>query len=152
MDQSEDLTLQRAAVRDLVARYGTCADRGRSAELAALFTEDGVLEVAGSPPSRGRAEIVAFLDAMAEQFADGGPSSGMIRHHLTLIDIEPDGPEAADGTVYFLAVRADGLDHWGRYRDRLVRTDEGWRFRHRLVLIEGAHPSSTATPHVPGRR
>jgi uncharacterized protein (TIGR02246 family) len=144
------MTLQRAAVRDLVGRYGTCADRGRSAELAALFTEDGVLEVKGSPPNRGRAEILAFLDAMAAQLASGGPSAGRIRHHITLIDIEPDGPDAADGTVYFLAVLPDGLDHWGRYRDRIVRTDDGWRFRHRLVHIEGARPSSTATPHLPG--
>jgi hypothetical protein len=148
--QSDALTLQRAAVRDLVGRYGTCADRGRSAELAALFSEDGVLEVAGSPPNRGRAEILAFLDAMAVQFAEAGPSAGRIRHHITLIDIEPDGPDAADGTVYFLAVLADGLDHWGRYRDRIVRTDDGWRFSHRLVHIEGARAGSTATPHVPG--
>ena len=41
-------------------------------------------------------------------------------------------------------VSETGLDHWGRYRDRLVPADGGWRFAHRSVRTDGYAPDGWA--------
>ena len=53
----------RLGIEDTVARYTRFADGGRPADLAALFTEDGVLSV-GDDEMRGRDEITSFLSSM----------------------------------------------------------------------------------------
>jgi hypothetical protein len=62
--------------------------------------------------------------------------------------IELDGPDRGRARCYFLAVTDRGTDHWGRYHDDLVRTDDGWCFAHRRVRTDGAAPGSW----VEGRR
>ncbi|HEX6657672.1 MAG TPA: hypothetical protein VF065_06300, partial [Ilumatobacter sp.] len=52
------------------------------------------------------------------------------------------GPDEARGGAYFALVAADGLDHWGVYRDRFVKIDGRWHFAHRRVKVEGARPGS----------
>jgi hypothetical protein len=37
-----------------------------------------------------------------------------------------------------------GVDHWGRYRDELVDTEDRWRFARRQVRTDGAAPGSWA--------
>jgi hypothetical protein len=56
--------------------------------------------------------------------------------------IELEGPDRARARSYFLAVTDRGTDHWGRYRDDLLRTNDGWRFAHRRVRTDGAGPGS----------
>ena len=50
----------REHIRDTLARYNWAGDAGRLDELAETFCADGVLEIRGSQPLRGRSEIVAF--------------------------------------------------------------------------------------------
>src|SRR5262245_2536883 len=51
----------REAIRDIVARYAHAADRGRFDDVAALFAEDGVLELPDGRRPVGPAAIGAFL-------------------------------------------------------------------------------------------
>jgi hypothetical protein len=37
-----------------------------------------------------------------------------------------------------------GVDHWGRYRDRYVRSAGAWRFAERRVRVEGVAAGSWA--------
>ena len=39
-----------------------------------------------------------------------------------------------------------GLDHWGRYHDRLVRARDAWWIAHRKVRVDGASPGSRMAP------
>jgi SnoaL-like domain len=128
----------REGVRETVARYSHYADGGRFAELSELFADDGVLEVKGRPPAVGRPAIVAFVSAVK---ADQAPP--FIRHHTSAlrIDLAPSGDEAS-AACYFMALTDIGLDHWGRYRDRLVRDGDRWLFAHRLVGVDGITPGS----------
>ena len=41
-----------------------------------------------------------------------------------------------------LAVTERGPDHWGHYRDRLVRRDGRWLFAERHVRVDGRSPGS----------
>lgn len=131
------LAIDRDAIRDLLARYTYNGDRARVAELTACFADDGVLEYPGHRV-QGRA-------AIAEALGGGGGTRNLaltfVRHHITnpLIDISAD---AATARSYF-AVHSDiGPDHSGTYGDRLVRTDAGWRFAHRLVRVDWQSPTS----------
>ncbi len=129
----------REAVRDLVARYTWAGDRGRSAELAELFSPDGVLDV-GDHGGRwiGPSEITSQLDAVTERVAMAGTSPGPVRHHVSSLVIDlTSAPEAA-ASSYFLVLTGIGIDHWGRYRDTFaVGPDGQWRFTERSVRVDG---------------
>jgi uncharacterized protein (TIGR02246 family) len=130
----------RVAVDDLMARYVRCADSGRSEDLAALFTEDGVLRT-DADEVRGRAAIATYLEAQKTSLAGGG---GPIRHHVSSVRVDLDGERHGRAVSYFLALTGTGLDHWGTYRDRLERTGGGWRFAERTAHVDGAAPGSWA--------
>ena len=131
--------IARELIRATITRYAHCADRGRFADLAELFTEDGILEIEGRPPLQGRAAIVAFLGNIKTNLA-AGAARPFIRHHVSSIEIAVDSPGDAAAWSYFLAVTDHGPDHWGRYRDRLTRVGDRWLFRHRLVRPDGRAP------------
>lgn len=138
----------REAVRDLVARYTWAGDRGRSEELAGLFALDGVLDV-GDHGGRweGRDEIVRRLDAVADRVAAAGTVSGPVRHHVSSVLVDVTAPSEATSSSYFLVLTAIGVDHWGRYRDRLaVGPDGTWRFAERTVRVDGHAPGSLMVP------
>lgn len=133
----------RDAIRDLLARYTYNGDRGRVAELAACFAEDGVIEYPGNR-AQGPAAIAAALSG-----GGGGrnPALTFVRHHITNPLIKVDG-DAATARSYF-AVHTDiGPDHSGTYTDQLVRTVAGWRFAHRLVRIDWQSPQTLFRPMV----
>jgi 3-phenylpropionate/cinnamic acid dioxygenase small subunit len=137
----------RERIRETIAAYAHHVDGGRFDELVGLFALDGTLEVEGEPAHRGREAIRGFVTGTGRDLAadTGAPR---IRHHVTNVSIEIDGPDRARARSYFLAVTDRGVDHWGRYRDELGRDGEAWRFVHRRVRTDGAAPGSW----VAGRR
>jgi uncharacterized protein (TIGR02246 family) len=137
----------RSEIDDLMARYARYADSGRSSELAALFTDDGVL-TAGGDDVQGRDAITAYLDANKASLAGRDPI-GRIRHHVSTRRIDLTSRTAAHATSYFLAITATGPDHWGLYRDELVHDGAHWRFARRAAVVEGRAPGSWAERRDP---
>ncbi|TQM11367.1 nuclear transport factor 2 family protein [Pseudonocardia kunmingensis] len=137
--------IARERIRDTVAAYNHAGDRGRIDDLAATFTEDGVLEVVGRDPAAGRAAIVAMLSRSVERGSDlttaGRPH--FVRHFVTNLRFEEVTPERARTSAYFLVVTPAGPDHWGRYRDVHVPVGDEWQIAHRMVRVdakaEGSH-------------
>ena len=73
----------------------------------------------------------------------------LLRHHVSSVKIDLTGPDTASAASYFLVFTEVGLDHWGRYADRLVRAGGSWLIAHRKVRLDGAvHNSRMAS----GRR
>ncbi len=119
------------AIRALIASYGPLADGGDAAGVAALFTPDGVYEVAGWG-TLGGADLVKVIDNDGHRawMAQG------VAHVLSAPVIELDGDRATarNHSVVFLrepdggyrAARA-GANRW-----ELVRTGEGWRVARRV--------------------
>lgn len=128
--------IAREGIRDTIARYAHCGDSGRFQEMVELFAEDGVLEIDGREPNRGRAAILEFLGATRQTLGTVAPGT-FVRHHVSnvVIDLEDDGSGRA--ASYFFVVTHNGPDHWGRYRDRFVRVGERWLFAHRRVRLDG---------------
>jgi SnoaL-like domain len=133
----------RELVRDTVAAYAHAADGGRFHDLVALFTPDGILEIDGEDAYEGRDAIHAFLTAVGADLKDAS-AVPFIRHFTSNLHIEVDDHDSARARCYFLAVTASGLDHWGRYRDRLVREGDRFLFSHRRVRTDGGVPGSFA--------
>jgi hypothetical protein len=133
----------REEIRETLARYHHCGDSGRFAEMAALFARDGVLEIHGDHAYNGRDAIVEFLTGVnRDVFAMS--DAPMLRHYSTNVTITVASPQEATAASAFLVISESGLDHWGRYRDRLVPEEDGWRFAHRLVRTDGYAPDGWA--------
>jgi len=133
----------REAIRETVAAYAWAADHGKFDDVAACFTDDGVLAVHGEAPLVGAAAIRAFLGGVGDDLRAGG-APRLIRHHTTNLQITVDSRSAARARCYFLVVSAAGLDHWGRYRDDLVPGGERWLLARREVRTDGRVPGGFA--------
>ena len=139
MDAAE--ALAREQIRHVIARYNHAGDRGKLDELVACFTDDGVMDLADVPELRGREAIGRHLAGVVDQLA-AATARATLRHHVSSLLIELTGPAAATASSYFAVYTEIGLDHWGRYRDRLVRMGPGWLLAHRRVRVDGATPDS----------
>ncbi len=128
----------RERIRDTTAAYTHNGDRGRIAEMVATFHEDGVLDIVGQEPLRGREAIISFLSGTTER----GSSAGFVRHFVTNLRFDELTPELARTSSYFLVMTADGPDHWGRYRDELVPSGDRWLFARRTVRVDATLDTS----------
>ncbi|MBV9951875.1 MAG: nuclear transport factor 2 family protein [Acidimicrobiia bacterium] len=153
----------RERIRDTLATYNWAGDAFRLHELAQTFCEDGVLEIRGSEPLRGRDAIIEFLghgaaggddaDRRAARQAEAEASGvrRIVRHNLTNVRFVELTREEARLASYFTVVTEIGLDHYGRYRDTFVPVGEHWLIQHRFVSTDWRAPDSTmAAPYIDG--
>jgi len=141
--------LDRMAIEHLLSRYPFLVDRQRFEELGQLFAEDGVMDGPVSGPVVGRSAIEAFFRHSATKPITGRVPRFM-RHNVTSqrVDVGPDGTAAADS--YFLAMTDAGPDHWGRYRDSLVKVGGEWLFHQRLLKVDGHAAGSWWEQNIAG--
>jgi hypothetical protein len=135
--------IAREQIRDLVTRYNMYCDTGQFDEMMSCFTPDAhYLEVLlGHEPldCTGRAEIRAAIDAVRVEWEDasGGQKGLFIRHCVATHVITLESDRTARGSAYVLVVRPNGLDHWGRYKDRYVKIGDEWFIADRVARMEG---------------
>ena len=141
----------REACRDTLAQYTHGGDRYQLDEFAGAFCTDGVLEIRGAEPVRGRAAIMARFGgapaaAQAQREAaerrGAGASRRIVRHNVTNVRFESLRPDEAVVASYFTVITEIGLDHMGRYRDRLVPVGDRWLIAHRFVSTDWRAPDS----------
>ena len=83
----------RERIRDTLARYNWSGDAGRLDGLAETFCADGVLEIRGFQPLRGRSEIVTFLRSVTKNVAINVDVKPVVRHNVAnvlFIRLAPD--------------------------------------------------------------
>jgi hypothetical protein len=150
----------RECCRDTLAQYTHAGDRYRLDEYAAAFCEDGVLEIRGTPPVVGRAAIVERIvaatgpqspaQARAPRPEEGAAAVAttrrIVRHNVANVLFESVTPTEATVASYFTVFTEIGLDHMGRYRDRLVPVGDRWLIAHRFVSTDWRAPNSTFAP------
>jgi hypothetical protein len=135
----------REAVRHTIASYTYAADNGRFDDVVGLFALDGVLEVQGIGGARaeGRDAIRGFFLGVGGDVVATAPP-GRMQHHVTSVRVDVVSPTAANATSYFTVMTGAGVDHWGRYKDRLTPDGDRWLFAHRLVRTDGRTPGGWA--------
>ena len=124
------------AIRDVVARYNLYGDSGRITEMLELFADDATLTVDGMAYD-GKDAIRGLFETAV------GPVPEVIRHHTSTLVIDVAGDKAV-ARCYFQVLTSQGLDHWGRYRDALVRVGRRWVFARREVRVDGMTPGGWA--------
>ncbi len=143
----------REQIRDTLARYNWSGDAGRLDGLAETFCTDGVLEIRGMQPLRGRSEIVSFLSGVtgnvAGNVAGNVDVKPVVRHNVANVLFTGLTPDQAQVSSYFTVVTHIGLDHFGRYRDTLVPDGDTWLIKHRKVSTDWASPHSTMARQSP---
>ena len=133
------------AIRDLIARYNLYGDRGRFDEMLELFAEDATL-VTDAATYVGRAAIGQLVTT-----AGGGDLPQRIRHFTSTVVIDLTASDRASVRSYFQVLTADGLDHWGTYRDVVVRdVARRWLFSRREVRVDGMVPGGWAARRLAG--
>lgn len=141
MDDVQRMLIERACER-LQIEYCHLVDHGAAARIADLFTDDGVW-AAGKRAFEG-------VDAIRDNFRKRQDNKARrSRHVCSNALIEVQDADNATGTVYLILYRHDDPDDArtrpaslpemvGAYRDTFRRTDDGWRFSRREVVIDFA--------------
>ena len=118
------------AIDNLQSAYGYYAEKFQWADIASLFTDDGVLETDGARHA-GRDAILAFLKTSGPD----GPTKGVYDSQLQLqpvIDVAADGRTARIRARLLQLTRdARGRPMWGGgiYENELVNDDGVWKYR-----------------------
>ena len=126
----------RQQISELCTRYASAVDARDFAGVANCFTHDGSLETALPPRTmRGRAEIERVL---ATQTSTVLAAQHIVTNHAYTVD-----GDTGLGTSSFVMFRwpkaqeqpGPPAAHGGAYFDRLERTADGWKIKHRRIEI-----------------
>jgi uncharacterized protein (TIGR02246 family) len=121
------------AIREVMAEYCFCLDGGRFAEMAALFTPDGVWHTAFGK-GVGRDGIEALVRKLHARHPAGQNTRGV--HLVGNIVIRLDGDSAHALSNWMVAQNSPAgpiVSAAGGYEDDMVRQDGAWRFRLRRI-------------------
>jgi hypothetical protein len=138
MDDLQKSQIEQSCAR-LATQYCHFVDHGQAAQVADLFSEDGVWSTAQGA-TEGREAIRAIFQGRQNR-------AGRLSRHVCcnlLVEVQDDSH--ASGVNYLTLYRHDGEAGpgaapltgpamVGEYRDAYVRTAEGWRFAHRDLVI-----------------
>lgn len=140
----------REQIRDTLARYNWSGDAGQLDGLAETFCPDGILEIRGFEPLRGRSAIAAFLGGVSGKISVDAGVKPIVRHNIANVLFTEVAPGQAQVKSYFTVITHIGLDHSGRYRDVLVPDGDTWLIKHRMVSTDWAAPDSAMAGGSPG--
>ena len=142
VDQLERLAARVQAVEDILAihqllmDYRRCIDARDFKAYAALFAADGVW-TGSLGTATGPQEIEALLEREVDVFED---DSSREYHLVANPEITVDGDVGSAESTFCLITRGPGdspsVTLVGRYRDTLVRAEDGWKFRRRETLLD----------------
>jgi ketosteroid isomerase-like protein len=144
--------LDRQEIGDLIHAYCTHFDLNEPEQVAALFTDDAIVDYGPElPPIVGAASIAARIAVgLDEIFA-------ATSHHVSNIRLTFETPDRARGVTYLYAWHRyrDGSpdgELWARYHHRFERTADGWRIAELVLRAAGTVDFHRATMHPTGRR
>jgi hypothetical protein len=127
--------LDKDEIVELVHRYSYCVDHRLYDEVAALFTEDCVVDYGpGFPPIQGRLALRKMFEH---------PSAGFraTSHHNANVLVSFDGDDQATvrTSVYAWHQRSDLTTPklWGYYHDRVQRGPDSWLMATRQLRVLG---------------
>jgi 3-hydroxyacyl-CoA dehydrogenase len=126
----------RIAITTLLHRYCAMLDAMELELVPELFTDDCV--VVYGPDERMQSHGAAQLATSLRRLWRFARTS----HHLSNVELELDGPDAAHGRSYVLAWHqepaGDSRTLYAEYHDRFVRTPAGWRIAERRQFTHGS--------------
>lgn len=140
-EQPDRRSADRQAITDVLVEYCCALDLMDLPALAALFTDDCVVEYGPGEflQCHGSAALAKSLERMWRW--------SRTSHHLSNVLIRFDGSDAALSRSYVHAwhERPDGSTAtiFGQYHDRFVRREQLWRIAERRMLMNGCDAGFT---------
>lgn len=136
MDDAVRQLIDRQAITDVIHEYCRDVDLYRPAAIAALFTDDCLVDYGPTLGSAtGAPEVERTLAAGLARYR-------ATSHHVSNIHLAFDGPDRAVGVTYVYAwhrmrdARPDA-HLWAQYHDVFVRRGGGWRIAERRLKVAG---------------
>ncbi len=121
-----------SGVTETLLDYCHFLDEKRLDDFASLFAEDCIFEE--GYVYEGRAQVREVVGKIVTGFT-------RMSHHLTNIRVWSTGPCEAEALSYIYAWHerpgGDQIEIWGRYADTLRDEGDRWRFRQRVVQVQG---------------
>jgi len=133
--------LAREAIRYTISRYNSAIDRGAYAELAEVFTPDGIMAFGGQARLQGHAKIIAAMTHGAQK-RGAFEAKNFQRHLLGNSIINVVDERTARSVHYILVITELGVDHSGVYVDDFVKSADRWLIAHRAANLEWVRPDS----------
>ncbi|MDA2957557.1 MAG: nuclear transport factor 2 family protein [Ilumatobacteraceae bacterium] len=137
---------------NLLFAYAEAVDGGRFDDVSALFESAEVFMGGPERPSMPGSHVGSMMEKMVMLY-DGVPNT---KHVVTNTIIEADDHEHASTRSYFTVSQCVPGEFplqvvaSGRYHDRFLRTDAGWRFAERIVHFD--HRGDTSFHLRSGRK
>jgi hypothetical protein len=140
----------RLEIQDLFARYSFAIDERDWNALDGVFTPDAIIDYTAAGGIRGDVQqIKSWLPVAMERFP-------MFQHMVATTKLSLDGDRATSKTILFnpMVYEDKGQQQvffiglW--YRDKLVRTPDGWRIAERVEEMGYVHnaPEMPAVPEL----
>jgi 3-phenylpropionate/cinnamic acid dioxygenase small subunit len=127
------------AITSLMFRYADCVDSADFDGIGALFA-DATITNEGVPGEIAGSDAVKQLYVSTNRVHDDGTTR---TRHLTsnlLVDIEEAAGTATGRSVFVVFQQTPTLPLQpivsGRYRDRFHRSNRGWRFAQRHIIVD----------------
>ena len=123
-----ELTLEdRLDLCEIPGRYGDSIDARNWDQLRTIFTEDAVFDLTGvgSRVLVGIDDIVSFMEEEAAHART---------HMMTNVYANPTA-DGADLRFRVVALLGQGKAGTASYYDQVVKTDAGWRVKHRVTTL-----------------
>lgn len=119
------------AIRELAAKYNRAFDYGDPEGWAACFTEDGTFNIGKKELAAGSAALLAF----AKKSIPGMK----VKHCTTDAIVEVDGDTGTHDAYLILMDCGEKISasNCGRYYDNVVKQNGEWKFKKRVVEIDG---------------
>jgi ketosteroid isomerase-like protein len=139
MDET-NVWLAKAAIAELITRYAALNDAGDWDGVAALYTDDGRMSRPTAPEDfiAGRAAILAAFRSRPLR-----ATRHIVANVLVTLESETEARATSQILLFTstsagegLPVRSAAPPLVGSYRDRLTRTNDGWRFLERRGSLD----------------
>jgi len=130
----EQETRDRQEIIDLTIAYGWLLDHGPRDQLSTVFTQDAVADYGG--------QVFVGLDAIVDKVEQALGPLTISQHIVSNQQVTVVG-DAASCRCYLHAQHhragTPGGDNYviaGRYLDKLIRTNDGWRITQRQLVVD----------------
>lgn len=133
-------------IRHTMAIYNHAGDTDDAETYADTFANDAIFENPGYFRLVGRDAILAWKKTH-RVFT----TAEFRMHNVSSILINMVGPNSANVRSNWIAITNAGPDHAGRYIDRFIQTNNGWKIAERTVEMLWISKDSLLQQAVPGK-
>ncbi|HAD09496.1 MAG TPA: hypothetical protein DCF62_08455 [Porticoccaceae bacterium] len=121
----------RLAIRELAARYNRAFDYGNPEAWAECFSDDGTFNMGSKELAAGKEALLAF--------AKKAIPTMKVKHCTTDAIVEVNGDSGTHDAYLILVDFSDKttVNNSGRYLDDVVKVNGEWKFKKRVVELDG---------------